>query len=513
MFDRVDTDAARAVHARCAAKPSAATLPPGARGASRSAIGAFAAATLVAITLVACGGGGDGGVGTNGTGITMGTVNGFGSVIVDGVRFDDVSARVEVDTLTTGGGFVAAEVKLGHRTRVEYAGDADDTVRGKATRIELDPSLTGVVQDKTTNAFVVLGQRVEINATRPEVPVTVYEGFADFSAISDGAGVEVHAIRLTSGTYLATRIENKSIDRLTGVVRVAGRVEQAGVDGTNSFRIGPLKVNRNSSTAVQSSGRTSLENGDSVVVFAPLSSYDTGTLTLTASRIRLRGTSANVASVSNLSGVVSSYVGGQSLVIDGIAVDTSGASESGVVANGVYVRVKGSFNSSGGFIATRIQVRDSDDPDSSELRGTVSHFVAANGSTPGSFIVRDTNVAYLVTPENCSSVTLGNGVFVEVKGVVTASGITASRIECKDASSVPEAVIEVHGRILSLPSGPTTGTFTVVTDTGEQVVAYGTTTFFRDLAVTDLFIGRLIEVEGVRSASVVNATKIKPDDN
>jgi hypothetical protein len=53
-----------------------------------------------AALLLACGGGGGGiaGVGTGGTGsFSVGTVTGFGSVFVNGVRYDDDGARLVDD--------------------------------------------------------------------------------------------------------------------------------------------------------------------------------------------------------------------------------------------------------------------------------------------------------------------------------------------------------------------------------------------------------------------------------
>ena len=58
---------------------------------ARIALAWLAAAVLA----IGCGGGGGGGTpSAAGSALTMGTISGFGSIIVDGVRFDDSSAEV-----------------------------------------------------------------------------------------------------------------------------------------------------------------------------------------------------------------------------------------------------------------------------------------------------------------------------------------------------------------------------------------------------------------------------------
>lgn len=506
MFDRVDNDAAPPVHV------------PRARG---SAVGWFGAAVMAALTLVACGGGGgDGGVGTNGTGITMGTVNGFGSVIVDGVRFDDRQAVVRVETSSADDSYVPAELKLGQRTRVEYSGSADDTVssKGVASRVEVDPSIIGVVTDKglTATRFTVLGQTVDVNATVGSVPVTVFEGYPNgFADIKSGDWVEVHALKSGSGaftTFQATRVEKlKLANTFVRVSAIVGTDLQTG--STKAFRIGGLTVDYGAASVLPAA--SGLAPGVAVVVFAPVVS-DAATVTLAASKVRIQAaTAAGTSDDVNVGGLVSGFVAGNGMVVDGVDVSLASAPDiSGTVTDGVYARVKGRYTTAGVFRATKVQVRNgNDDSGSSELRGTVFDYVAPVGTTPGSFTVRDTLVVQPVgvVPSSCSGVTFGDGVFVELKGVVTVSGITAASIECEDSATVPGAIVEIHGTVNSLPTSASgSGTFTLNSGANApQVVAYSSTTFLRDITLSDLAVGLSIEVEGALSGGVLNATKIK----
>ena len=74
---------------------------------------------LAAGVLAGCGGGGEGGVGTGGTGTyALGTITGFGSIIVNGVRFDDSAASVlDDDDATRSRDELKLGMTRGHRQR------------------------------------------------------------------------------------------------------------------------------------------------------------------------------------------------------------------------------------------------------------------------------------------------------------------------------------------------------------------------------------------------------------
>ncbi|MBL8459664.1 MAG: hypothetical protein JNM92_09915, partial [Zoogloea sp.] len=70
---------------------------------SCSALSAVLSRTVVALVVLivsACGGGGStdlAGVGSGGSGVASGSVSGFGSVIVDGVEYDDSAATRQAE--------------------------------------------------------------------------------------------------------------------------------------------------------------------------------------------------------------------------------------------------------------------------------------------------------------------------------------------------------------------------------------------------------------------------------
>lgn len=127
----------------------------------------------------------EGGIG--GTGITSGPINGFGSIIVNGVRFDVSQAEIRVEDevvveeLLRPGmvvvihGDVAAATATGTARRVEFAYDLIADIESVAAdgswfiaggeRVQLDP-LT--VIDAVTGADLASGQRVSVSSVANE---------------------------------------------------------------------------------------------------------------------------------------------------------------------------------------------------------------------------------------------------------------------------------------------------------------------------------------------------------
>ncbi|HRD97740.1 MAG TPA: DUF5666 domain-containing protein, partial [Rubrivivax sp.] len=164
--------------------------------------GILAALAGMAILLAACGGG----VGSGGTGgFASGPITGFGSVIVNGVRFDDTAATV-VDG--EGSPRTRDDLRLGMTVEVESG--AITVTQGaqaaSARRIEFDCALRGPVTalDKAGGAFTLLGQRVVVDAT------TVFDDrlAGGLNGLAAGRMLEVYAVFDPAGLrYRATRVE------------------------------------------------------------------------------------------------------------------------------------------------------------------------------------------------------------------------------------------------------------------------------------------------------------------
>ena len=124
----------------------------------------FFAFTLLSIVITGCGGGGGGGSvaggGIGGTGITNGTVTGFGSVFVNGVEFETSGSSFDVDDDPAA---VEGDLDIGMVVTVVGVVNSDG-VTGTATSIKYDDEVEGPIAanpvedaDMLTKTFVVLG--------------------------------------------------------------------------------------------------------------------------------------------------------------------------------------------------------------------------------------------------------------------------------------------------------------------------------------------------------------------
>jgi len=190
----------------------------------------FLTTALACALLVACGGGSQiaGGVGSGGSGLAEGTVTGFGSVIVDGVRYDDSAASAQVEAAD--GSRQATALHLGQRVRLEL--DA----AGKALAIEVLPQLLGPVTATPGDGWLqVAGQWVRVSAD------AVLADHAQVADIAPGSELEVHgawgfdAARgvVLEATLLRLRAGAALLPVLVGgvVQAVDDRVVTLGADG------------------------------------------------------------------------------------------------------------------------------------------------------------------------------------------------------------------------------------------------------------------------------------------
>jgi hypothetical protein len=179
----------------------------------------LAAALLVLGLLHGCGGG----VGTGGTGdghaFVSGSITGFGSVIVNDVRFDDSGAQVEDGD---DGRRERDELRLGMTVEIDSSAiqGGFGSASAAATRIRFDSALVGRVQsvDEAAGSFTVLGQRVTVDET------TVFDGGLRPATMRAGDLVEVYAVLDSAQQrYRATRVEPA---RSVLAYRVRGPVAQ-----------------------------------------------------------------------------------------------------------------------------------------------------------------------------------------------------------------------------------------------------------------------------------------------
>ena len=392
------------------------------------ALRALTVAFCAAIT-VGCGGGG-GGVDTGGTGGTVqtfssGRIAGFGSVIVNGVRFDDSTAEVKDDD---DAGFSRSNLKLGMVVDVVAGAITTDAVTGARTgtakTLLLGSEMKGPVQavNIAAGTLTVLDQVVTVDAS------TVFDDFSNrLTSVQVGDLVELHSFfDANAGSHTATRIERKTslaeyklrgrITSLTGTTMVVG-------GATISF------------ANIPSAELPALSVG--LVVRVKLSTIRQGSVWV-ATKVRTSVQKIPDHAEVELEGFVTDFVSLANFKVNGIAVDASSVGivfehgTSGQVANGVRLEVEGEIRSSV-LVARKVEFKHSGEVDEIELHGTITS-VSAVGVLPSSFVVRGNTVVYDAQTrfeDRASVASLVIGARVEVKAGQSATGnfLLASKIK------------------------------------------------------------------------------------
>lgn len=467
-----------------------------------------AAAALLALAVTAsCGGGGavgSGGTGAPVTGYSIGTVNGFGSVIVDSVSFDDLHASVVAETAP--GIDSLAEVRLGERVAVAYVQP------GIARQIRVLTALSGPATTSVTNSrFTMLGQTVVINTAAGSGPTTqLGGGYSRASDVRAGDVVDVHGVLvLQNGAWIlsATRI-----DKLTGTpeyLRVTGVVAGLG-GGSTTFSLGTLTVDASAATLVPRG--STLANGAAVTVLALPASYlasGASTSRLAAAQIRLDALQesslddALSGSISSLDSTAKVFMlGAQKVSYAGATLSPAGA----MPASGIYVQVQGRVGRDGILTATTLDLHGDGSDDDSELKGTIVAFDAVANQFKLRDVLVDASTARL---QGCPGAGLGNGLYVEVQGTLASSGVVARTIQCE--SEPAGGSIERQGRSSAVDTAART--FTLTSEQGAALtVRWADTTFFGNGLTPATLSGKTIDVQGSFVGTVLMATKIKLDD-
>ncbi|VWX57009.1 Erythrocyte membrane protein 1 (PfEMP1) [Burkholderiales bacterium 8X] len=286
-------------------------------------------------TAASGGSGDDSGVGSGGTGVStadavgIGAVDGFGSVIVNGVRYaDDAAVRRIADT---------DELKLGMTARVIGPVDAA-FANGVARTIVSEADLRGPVSnvDLQQGSFMVLG----INVTTDES--TVYGDGPGLGAIVPGSTVQVWGLPGAAGVLRATRIERNVA--APGLI-VSGSVEQ--LDSRSlQFRLGSLLINLN-----PAAGTVAGLANSTIVRVRALTLPFVGQLA--ASSVESwYGAPAGDGTPVQLAGLITDFGGLGAFRVIGVPIDASAAQITGGPLSGIGngVRVEAAGVLSGGVL-------------------------------------------------------------------------------------------------------------------------------------------------------------------
>ncbi len=356
---------------------------------------ALLVAAALTLGVVACGGGGGGGGGVEvaatpaaavtPTAFTQGTITGFGSIMVNGVRFDDSTATVTDDAGTAR---TAQSLRLGMRVEVDHANVDTSAGTARAAAVRYGSLVLGPVAavDSAANSLTVLGQVVDVTTS------TVFSDSlsAGLSAVATGAVIEVHGLAdAATGHISATRVEaaaSATSYKLRGTV--------AGLDAAaKTFNIGATAISY--AGLASSAVPTGLANGMALRV--QLATARSAGFWVAQSLGAKGGQPADHGNgqSGHVRGKISAFTSASQFTVDGVVVDASHASfpdGSAGLALGVEVEVEGTVSNSV-LVASQVSLESrhqADDSHKWQLFGAISALDAATKT----FVVRDVTVSY-----------------------------------------------------------------------------------------------------------------------
>jgi hypothetical protein len=190
--------------------------------------------------LVACGGSdSETTAGIGGTGIVSGKITGFGSIHVNGGKFEIDNSLFDVD----GKPFVGQEgqdklaVGMVVRLRVEvengvFGSNAlevvyDDAIEGPLIKVVTDP------MDITIKTGTVFGKSITFDKTNTEFVGTSFDGIGGEDVATDPDVIEVSGFRVSASEIVATYVRFiEDLELLSSKVELRGNIEQYTMGGT-----------------------------------------------------------------------------------------------------------------------------------------------------------------------------------------------------------------------------------------------------------------------------------------
>jgi hypothetical protein len=445
-----------------------------------------------------------GGIGR--TGIAQGPISTFGSVVVNGVRYETTSAAFTVNGLSGS----QDDLRVGQVITVSGTID-DNGVDGNADEVNFDDNVKGPIQsiDLALSQIVVLGQTVLINS---ETSFDDSISPASIDGLSVDDIIEVSGLVDASGRITATRIELKPVGTEFEVLGIVSAHDS----GNFRFNINDLVIDYSGATLDNFSGGQ-INDGDFVEAKGLALN---GNGQLVATRVELKGGLPGVADGVHIEiqGFITRFVSAQDFDVTGVPVTTTANTvyEGGDATDlglNIKVEVEGDVNSGGVLVATKVDIRRA-----KAVRATAnvdSVNAAANSlvmlgitvSVDALTRLEDKSAAD-VRPLTLADINAGD--YVEVRGgeFPAASGaILATILERDDAD--PDSILQGFVETISDPSftilGVTiqTGGGTVFRDIDDSVIS--SADFFNQLAPNSLVKAKGSEI----SDTVISAEEVE----
>lgn len=380
--------------------------------------------TWLALAVAACGGGA-GGVGEGGTGsFASGPISGFGSVIVNGIRFDDAGARIFDER---GRERRRDDLRLGQMTEIESGAITQDAAGARsavASTIRFGSVLIGGVDSvDAAGTLVVSGHGVRSDAR------TVFDDAltGGVGALAEGDVVEIYGFfdAATSG-FVATRVDRPAdAPRRFKVRGIVGSVDAA----ARTFGIGSQRYRVEAGAALPARGD---------LLRVEVRTEPDGSGVWIVDTLRDAAPALPDLDEAEITGLITRFSSLASFEVDGVPVSTDAgtafADGSAGLKVGARVEVEGAI--SGGVLrAEKVELEDDDDDDEGggfEVSGRITSVDTASRR----FVLRGVTVEHDADTrfDDGDAGDLAAGREVEVKGELSADGtrLHAQEIEFDD---------------------------------------------------------------------------------
>jgi hypothetical protein len=471
----------------------------------------FAAAGALAV-LVACGGGSTGSMSMSQAGmqpvVTSGTITAFGSVFVNGVRYDVSAASLtKNDTTVAQSALSVGEVALVHGREDAQSG------QGAADSVDVEDRVVGPIAtmpaiDVAGSQLTVLGQTISVTASTSFGPGITP---ADLTGLKSGDSVEVSGLPGMNGVIMATRIGRAESNEPLQVMGTVGTVDSA----MHTLMINALTVDFSSANL---SGFMSGQPASGDLVIARGTVFDATKMTLTATRLRKAETDRDDQAQGGMveeEGLITRFASATDFDVAGAKVTTTASTmfKNGTAADlalNVRVEVRGTLDANKVLVADVVEIER---VAVIALEGTVSAVTANTLKVLGVMITVDTNThledegSEQMQMFSLADVKVGDTVLVRGYENPAGSGmVLAVRLE----RLPPSTEVRVRGPF-------TAGTAPKFTILGIMIDATNAT--FRkgedqSLTATEFFtqaVGQIVDVRGTASGTTVMASSAMID--
>jgi hypothetical protein len=465
----------------------------------------FLGCLLMVAVLIGCGGGGGGGDssvannggGIGGTGITSsGTIDGFGSIFVNGVEFETDAATIVLDSNSAN----ESDLRLGMVVTVRGAVD-DNGRNGTADNVEFDDDVQGPIAvitvdaDGSSKTLTVLGVTVLADQTS-----TVFDDVS-FATLAVDDVIEVSGFFNASGVLVATRIEKKE-NFTAGVseIEVKGLVSNL---MATEFTLNSFTVDFSAADVSDVPGGQ-LTDGLSVEVKGTLNGS-----TITASRIEQEdGVFGDNVDKVSIEGLITDFVDAGNFKIAGQLIDASAAQLQPVglvLQNGQKVEAEGAVVN-GVLQAQSVEARGGEIRLSAAIQSlTVS---GTSGDITLGFAVGSLSFSVNAQTELRDETDvfeplqlddLRTGHFLEVRGLLNGTDIIATEIRLDEADDEV-----VQGPVESFVSGSEVTVLGLAYPTPGEIFENAADQFISSADFfSQLFEGRVIKIKDEQAANGV----------